>query len=134
MNLAASCYSGNFLGETIVQNSYKRTVDELRTVASMFWPDDLSRQEAKLSIIPRLLDTQDDFIAILSVPVSNVERLFQVLSASEFPTNLFLRHLVVLANFGGEPLKRINAQFRTLSPDRRLDYIWRGGAYSYQFR
>jgi hypothetical protein len=47
-----------------------RTVEEIRELASMFWPSDLSQKQAELSIIPKLIETQEEFIAILSVPVS----------------------------------------------------------------
>ena len=31
---------------------YKRTPDELREHASMFWPSEMSEKEAKISVIP----------------------------------------------------------------------------------
>lgn len=55
------------------QNKYKRTVPELQELASMFWPPEISEEAAKLSVIPILLETQDEFIAILSVPVPNLK-------------------------------------------------------------
>lgn len=62
--------------------NYRRTADKLREFASMFWPSDLSQKEAELSIIPKLLETQDQFIAILSISVSSLEALFQILNSS----------------------------------------------------
>ncbi|MDB9304345.1 MULTISPECIES: hypothetical protein [Cyanophyceae] len=50
---------------------YQRNVEDLRQLASMFWPLELSKQEAELSVIPKLIETQDQFIAILSVSVSS---------------------------------------------------------------
>ena len=117
---------------------YQRTVEQLKSVASLFWSADLSQQEAELSIIPLLLDTQDAFIAILSVPVASIENLFEIIDASSLSANLFLKHLAVIADFGGEPLQRISNEFNSLFPDRRLDYLWTlNGETSgqiYQFR
>lgn len=100
---------------------YRRTVEELEQVASKFWPAELARQEADISIIPRLLQTQDDFISILRVP--SIEELFTIVDASILPSNVFLKHLVVLSDFGGDMLQRINSQFATLFPDGALHYL-----------
>lgn len=99
----------------------------------MFWPTELAQQEAELSVIPKLLETQDHFIAVLAVKVPDLTRLFTVIEASTLPANLFLKHLVVLADFGGEMLQRINRQFRSLFPSGELDYYWNGKLHSYKF-
>lgn len=104
--------------------SYRRSVEELELVASKFWPQELARQEAELSIIPKLLETQDDFISILRVPVASIEGVFEIVNTSTLPANLFLKHLVVLADFGGEMLQRINKQFHSLFPDGSMSYLW----------
>ncbi len=112
---------------------FQRTVEELRAVGAMFWPSDLSEREAELSIIPKLLETQDDFIAILSVKVEDIEALFTIIQTAEMPSNLFLKHLVVLADFGGEPIQRINTSFRELFPAGELTYLWQGEERTYRF-
>jgi hypothetical protein len=99
----------------------------------MFWPVDLSQQEAELSIIPKLLETQDEFISILSVKVNDLNGLFQVINAATLSGNMFLKHLIVLADFGGEMIQRINSQFNSLFPAKKLDYIWNEKACYYQF-
>ncbi|MEA5555669.1 hypothetical protein VB690_04330 [Nodularia spumigena CH309] len=63
----------------ILNPVYQRNVEDLRQLASMFWPSELSKQEAELSVIPKLIETQDQFIAILSVSVSNLNGLFQII-------------------------------------------------------
>jgi hypothetical protein len=73
----------------------------------MFWSSELSKQEAELSIIPKLLETQDQFIGILSISVSNLDGLFQIVESSNLPANIFLKHLIVLADFGGEMQRAI---------------------------
>ncbi len=113
---------------------YRRTVSELRTLASMFWPSELSEEAAKVSVIPILLETQDDFIAILSVPVPHLNNLFQVVKASSFSGNLFLKHLVILADFGGEQLQRINSSFERLFPSGKMEYRWREQIQTYTFQ
>ncbi len=100
----------------------------------MFWPADLSKREAELSIIPKLLETQDQFIAILSVPVADLEKLFEVVNASTLSANLFLKHLVVLADFGGEMIQRVNSRFDSLFPAGEMQYFLNGNPVSYQFK
>lgn len=113
---------------------YRRTADELSLHASMFWPPDLSKRASELSIIPTLLDTQDQFIAILSVEVPDIQQLFEIVNSSKLSANLFLKHLVVLADVGGEMLQRINNQFNGLFPTRDLVYLWNGEKRSYHFK
>lgn len=114
--------------------NYRRMVEELRDKASMFWPPDLSKKEAELSVIPKLLETQDQFIVILSVNYPDVANIFQVVNLSTFPANLFLKHLVVLADVGGEQLMRINSQFGRLFPSGKFRYFQSGRVYSYRFK
>jgi hypothetical protein len=114
--------------------NYRRTVEELRKLASMFWPSELSKQEAELSIIPKLVETQDQFIAILSISISSLEGLFQIIDSSNLPANLFLKHLLVLADFGGEMLQRLNTQFSSIFPSGNLDYLWNTQSYNYSFQ
>ena len=102
-------------------------------MASMFWPAELSQQEADRSVIPKLLETQDQFIAILSVDVSSLEAFFNVVESSKLSNNLFLKHMVVLADFSGEMLQRINRAFSELFPSKILYYTWDNQPYSYQF-
>ena len=77
----------------VSSSNYRKTVEELRESASMFWPADLSQQEAELSIIPKLLETQEEFISILSVKVNDLNGLFQVIDAATLSGNMFLKHL-----------------------------------------
>lgn len=115
------------------QSTYVRTVEELKEVASMFWPEELSERAAALSVIPILLKTQDDFVSILSVPVKDINGIFGVLENSAMPANLFLKHLVILADFGGEMLQRINSQFDQVFPEGYLEYLWQDKKHIYRF-
>lgn len=113
--------------------NYAKTFEQLESVASKFWPAELSEIESKLSVIPLLLETQDQFISIISVETPNLENLFTVIEASSFPANLFLKHLVILADFGGEMLQRVSANFETLFPAGELHYFWHGIQRTYKF-
>ena len=117
----------------------KRTPDELIRRATMWWPSFLAEQEALSSIIPGLLQSQDQFLSILTLARDNPGQVFQVIAASGFPPNLFLKHLVVLADFGGETIQRVNVQFYSLFPrdeaiaQNRFDFVWNEKEYSYSF-
>lgn len=113
---------------------YQRTVEELEQVASKFWPAELSAIEANLSAIPLLLKTQDQFLSIIGIETPDLESLFTVLESTTLPANLFLKHLVLLADFGGEMLQRVGREFSTLFPHGELRYRWRGEQRSYAFK
>jgi hypothetical protein len=114
--------------------NYQRTFEQLEQVASKFWPAELSEIEAQLSIIPLLLQTQDDFVSLLSVNPREFEKLFEFVAFSSLPANLFLKHLVILADFGGEMLKRVSREFEMLFPEGKLNYEWHGEQRSYAFK
>jgi len=114
--------------------NYQRTFEELEEVASKFWPAELSELEAKLSVIPLLLKTQDQFISIISVKTPDLDRLFNIVDASSLPANLFLKHLAILSDFGGEPLQRVSHEFKMLFPESKLNYYWHGKPHSYTFQ
>jgi len=118
----------------MAKNKYRRNIKELRDAASMFWPSELSEEAAKLSVIPILLNTQDEFIAILSVPVPSLQNLFKVVKASSLSGNLFLKHLEILADFGGEQLQRVNANFSKFFPTGKIEYLWNGTSHTYKFQ
>lgn len=114
--------------------SYQRTFEELEGVASKFWPAELSELEAKLSVVPLLLETQDQFISVISVKTPNLDGLFKILAASSLSANLFLKHLAILADFGGEPLQRVSREFKRLFPGGKLNYYWQGKPHRYTFQ
>jgi len=114
--------------------NYKRDIEQLKSKASMFWPEEFSQKQSELSVIPKLLETQDQFIAILSVGVSSLEGLCKLIESSTFPANLFLKHLVVLSDFGGEMLQRVDTQFTWFFPEDSLEYIWQGRTRIHKFR
>lgn len=114
--------------------NYRRKFEELEKVASKFWLPELSEKEAELSVIPTLVGTQDEFINILSVGASSIEELFTIIETSNLSVNLFLKHLVLLADFGGEMLKRVSKEFINLFPEGKLNYYWQGQKMVYEFK
>ncbi|NES67068.1 MAG: hypothetical protein F6K24_18355 [Okeania sp. SIO2D1] len=64
-----------------------------------------------------MLTTQDKFINILSIDVLELEDLFTIVNSSALSGNLFVKHLVIMADFGGEMLKRISREFKSLFPN-----------------
>lgn len=113
--------------------NYARTYEQLEAVASKFWTSELLEIESELSIIPLLLKTQDQFINIIALETLSLEKLFTVIDSTSLPANLFLKHLVILADFGGEMLQRISREFKTLFPSGELHYIWRDEERTYKF-
>jgi hypothetical protein len=125
-----------FLGGLMptTKRNYRRTYEELEQVASKFWPSELSELEAQISVIPLLLKTQDEFIALLSVPSKSLEKLFEIIESSTLKPNLFVKHLVILADFGGEMLQRVSREAGTLFPNNRISYLWQGEQRVYDFK
>ncbi|WP_180321286.1 restriction endonuclease [Mesobacillus jeotgali] len=122
---------------------YQRSVDELQAVAANWWPQNLVSLESESSIIPLLVRTQDDFISILKLcgkSVHNPLKVFDLIQASDFPANLFLKHLIVLADFGGEKLQRLNKSFDGLFPKDQengkyyLDFYMNETEHTYFFQ
>jgi hypothetical protein len=118
---------------------YKKTLDDLRAVAVNWWPKSLEAQVAAESVIPKLLETQDKFISILKISGERYDQVFDVLAASSLSANLFLKHLAVLTDFGGEPLKRLGSEFESIFPlkkeskIRHLIFSFGGKEHRYPF-
>ena len=117
---------------------YNRTVNELEKSAVLWWPESLSEKDAIVSVIPKLLKTQDDFLNILSISKKTPFQIVEVLKAAQFPINLFVKHLCVLADYGGEPLQRLGRSFVDIFPEvkgeRQLNFTWEGEKHSYVFK
>lgn len=126
---------GNLVNEDRIKTmNYQRTIDELKHYASFFWPSELSNRASKMSIIPRLIQTQDQFLAILSIDISALDAFFRILESSNLSPNFFLKHLVVLSDFGGEMLQRVNSNFVSLFPSGEMNFYWKEKKYSYSFK
>ena len=119
---------------------YLRTIDELERIGSKWWPKEVREEANKTSILKTLLDSQDEFISILkltkietgflfqfedekksSTELVALTNLFKLIDASGMRLNLFLKHLAILSDFGAEPLKRLNTNFKELFPNGWLE-------------
>jgi hypothetical protein len=115
--------------------NYTPTPEELKPRASLFWPDELRAKEEAISIIPKLIKTQDKFISILDVAELNPSSWKDVLAQTkDFPANLFLKHLMVLADVGVEPLKRIGTELKKIFADGKMVFMWREQSHEYTFK
>ncbi len=110
-------------------------VDELYKSAVLFWPKELVDREALISVIPLLLQTQDQFISLLDISDSAPDSWKQALKASgSLSANLFVKHLLVLSDFGGEPLQRIGRVLGDTFPGSVMTFRWRDRTYQYTFK
>lgn len=116
------------------EDKYERTIDELETHACKWWPKEVRDEAQKISILQILIDSQEKFISILKLTDKNdVSTIFHLIEASKFSYNLFLKHLVVLVDFGSEPLQRVNKDFRKLFPLNKFFYDIGNGPVEYTF-
>lgn len=115
---------------------YNKDIEELQKQAILWWPDSLNEKNSAISIIPNLVKTQDDFLRILSLSKDNPFHFFDILKASNFPVNFFVKHLCVLADYGGEPIQRLGRSFKDIffvDDEYRIDYSWNEEKFSYTF-
>jgi hypothetical protein len=118
---------------------YQRTIEELEKHAVKWWPKELEEAVAIASVIPALLASQEQFICILKLSGTKPAQVFDVLSASGMPANLFLKHLAVLADYGGELIKRIGREFSSAfdidahTQKSVMRYVFKGEQHNYTF-
>lgn len=112
-----------------------RSYEELMAEAVNFWPAELAERERDASIIPRLISTQDKFISLLHVADSSPKGWKTILpKTSQLPANLFLKHLIILSDIGGEKLKRFKSRLPSIFENNTMRYTWKGDSYEYIFK
>lgn len=118
----------------------KRTFLELETKAIKWWPKNLEKMAAESSVLPTLLATQEQFISILKLSGHSPTQVFEVLKASGMPANLFLKHLVILSDYGGELIKRLGREFKDVfkidenTNKRLMRFSFKSNPASYEFK
>ncbi|GGF17882.1 hypothetical protein GCM10010954_15800 [Halobacillus andaensis] len=122
-----------------MSKDYERSIEELEFKAVNWWPNKLTKLETSTSVIPLLLKTQKKFISILNLCAKSPENVFVLINNSDISANLFLKHLVVLSDFGGEKLQRLNKNFDQLFPlnahgERVMNYYWQDQEKKYIFK
>ena len=118
---------------------YNRDINELKENATFWWPEELKKKNAKANIIPLLLQTQEGFVSILNLCKKDPFKIFELIEVSEFPANLFLKHLTVLADYGGEKIQRLGRAFKEIFPKNDqgqyyFDFFWNEEEYRYKFK
>lgn len=113
---------------------YARTLIELKGKAVLFWPREIIERESSASVLPLLLKTQDKFISILNLSDSAPDSWRKLVDISdEIKGNLFLKHLMVLTDLGGEALNKL-PPLRNYFKDGKMNYVWREKTYEYEFK
>lgn len=112
-----------------------REIADLEAHAFKFWPTALAEREQSTSIVPALIESQEKFISILYVADASPVTWKDVLRATEgMPANLFLKHLIVLSDVGGEKLQRFRTEILNFYPNRRMTFRWKDAEHSYRFQ
>lgn len=108
---------------------------QLSESACLYWPKELAEEALSVSLISPLVETQDDFISILKIssrsPTSWVDavKLCEAISP-----NLFLKHLMVLSDVGGERLQRYSKDIKRIFPEGEMVFETNGKEYTYTFK
>jgi len=104
-----------------------KTVAELKKTALIYWPKEIAEKEKSASVIPLLLDTQESFISVLKLATATHEAWIQAIALSnELYPNLFLKHLCVISDVGGENLKRYATELPELFKNNPFTYVFQG--------
>ena len=111
-----------------------REPEDLYNSAYKFWPESIASLERSSSIIPKLLATQNKFISLLNIASKSPDAWKSALdSTSELSGNLFLKHLMVLSDVGGERLMRFKAELPSVFTDGHMYFIWNSTDFRYKF-
>jgi hypothetical protein len=112
---------------------YKRSLEELRTKAVLHWPDEINKGAIELSVLPLLLNTQDEFISLLKLSNRHPESWKKMLpETATLNGPLFIKHLMVMTDLGGEALNKL-PPLANYFPCGVLEYDWKGALYKYKF-
>lgn len=120
---------------------YNRSITELRTKAALWWPEELKNKNALANVLPLLLKTQEDFLRLIVLSKNDPFQLFDLIKVAKYQSNLFLKHLAVLADYGGEPIQRLGRSFKDIFPKGKgangkyyFDFVWKEKTYRYEFK
>lgn len=110
-----------------------KTIEQLEKNACRYWPKEIADAVKYANPIALLVKTQDKFLSILKCAKSNPMAWLDVLKNSDLPANLFLKHLVVLADVGGERLQRFAKDLKRLFPHGHMSFCLKGNLFVYRF-
>ncbi|MBJ3391770.1 hypothetical protein JGB95_25105, partial [Salmonella enterica subsp. enterica serovar Corvallis] len=107
---------------------------ELENSACLYWPKELAERAASISAISPLIETQDEFLSILTISTNKPTSCFDAVRlCNKISPNLFVKHLMVLSDIGGERLHRFFKDLDKIYPDRIMEFNIGNNSYSYQF-
>lgn len=110
------------------------SIQALETSACLYWPKHLGDAIAEISSLPILLKTQDQFLSILKCSDKSPDACIRTIQdISTLSPNLFLKHLMVLSDIGGERTQRFAKDFDLLFPTGMMEYVWNGKTYTHTF-
>lgn len=113
---------------------FNRTLEELRRHAVLHWPDEILTAAEEVGTLPLLLKTQDNFISILKVASKEpLSWKVAVDNSSQLSGSLFLKHLMVLSDLGGEALNKLPPLSKYI-PSGKLVFEWNGKPFTYQLK
>ena len=102
--------------------------------ACLYWPAELAKKASEISALSPLIETQDIFLSVLKTADRTPTVWEQVvLTSAKLSPNLFLKHLMVLSDIGGERLQRFKKDLATIFPSGGFEYVWREKIYTYTF-
>ncbi|MDM8516395.1 hypothetical protein QUF76_09365, partial [Desulfobacterales bacterium HSG16] len=104
-----------------------------RKQAILHWPDEILTAAVELSVLPLLLKTQDSFISLLKIANKRPESWRLALNQNDSLSGpLFLKHLMVMADLGGEALNKL-PPLSNYCPNGILKFDWKGDVHEYRF-
>jgi hypothetical protein len=113
---------------------FNRTLEELRQHAVLHWPDEILAAAEEVGTLPLLLKTQDSFLSILKVASKEpLSWKIAVDNSSQLSGSLFLKHLMVLSDLGGEALNKL-PPLNNYIQGGKLSFDWNGNPYHYQLK
>ena len=114
---------------------FRSTIQDLELNACKYWPNEISKKVANKSSLMPLLKTQDDFINILKVSNKDEMSWKTVLNQNEKLTaNLFLKHLMVLSDVGGERLQRFGRDILEIFPQKLMTFKFKNQITEYKLK
>lgn len=109
-------------------------INDLSRGACLYWPQELSIKASSISSLGPLLETLDLFISILKTADKTPETWIAAVDGNtKISPNIFLKHLMVLSDVGGERLQRFRKDFNKLFPDNYMKFVWKSNEYIYTF-
>ena len=90
------------------EREMNKSVENLQENAVKWWPKEILATAESSSSIGLLKKTHSDFLSLLVNIPSDVEKVRDYLNSIPMSFNVFLKHLLILADFGGEKIQRIH--------------------------